>query len=274
MDAEQLLLSKPPEALLLVGWDLVAGPGGHMLQRGAAVQGTSNHLGHDLTELVPVAQPEGVGPAHGLPDHLVALGRAPGDQPVPGLRPQSALHFYRSIKYRQSLGGVSRFLHFNLSATGPITWYRMFDVTRGSVYLPGFTRPVGRMWTEDDDMALTITEVHRRGDDKELNDEWFVVENSTEAAINTRGCRVTLTKGTGKKAFEVAKLDPGFKVDPGGKVRVVCGRPGTKAHGKAPEDDLENYFLLMKVPLFKGQGGVLKVAKGQLVLASFEITPP
>ncbi len=123
-------------------------------------------------------------------------------------------------------------------------------------------------------MALTITAVHRRGEDKQLNDEWFVLENPTDGDISTRGCRVTLTKAGGRKALELAKLDPGFKVEPGAKMRVVCGRPGTKAHGKAPDDDVENYFLLMKAPLFKWQGGTLRVAKGQLVLASHEITPP
>jgi hypothetical protein len=120
-------------------------------------------------------------------------------------------------------------------------------------------------------MALTITEVHRRSEEPLLNDEWFVVENATEAAISTRGCRVTLTKAGGRKALEMAKLDPGFTVEPGAKVRVVCGRPGTKAHGKAPDDDLESYFLLMKGPLFKWRGGTLQIAKGQLVLASLDL---
>jgi len=123
-------------------------------------------------------------------------------------------------------------------------------------------------------MALTIAEVHRRAEDKQLNDEWFVLENPTDSAINTRGCRVTLTKAGGRKAIELAKLDPGFTVEPGAKVRVVCGRPGTKAHGKSPDDDVQNYFLLMKVPLFKWQGGTLRVAKGQLVLATLGLTPP
>jgi hypothetical protein len=123
-------------------------------------------------------------------------------------------------------------------------------------------------------MALTLTEVHRRTEDKHLNDEWFVLENTTDSAISTRGCRVTLTKAKARKPIEVAKLDPGFTVEPGAKVRVVCGRPGTKAHGKSPDDDVENYFLLMKVPLFKWQGGTLRVAKGQLVLASLELTLP
>ncbi len=120
-------------------------------------------------------------------------------------------------------------------------------------------------------MALTITEVHRRTEEKQLNDEWFVLENTTESAINTRGCRVTLTKAGGRRGLEIAKLDPGFTVEPGAKVRVVCGRPGTKAHGKSPDDDVENYFLLMKMPLFKWRGGKLTVAKGQLVLASLKI---
>lgn len=123
-------------------------------------------------------------------------------------------------------------------------------------------------------MALTLTEVHRRTEDKHLNDEWFVLENTTDSAISTRGCRVTLTKAKARKAIELAKLDPGFTVEPGAKVRVVCGRPGTKAHGKSPDDDMENYYLLMKVPLFKWQGGTLRVAKGQLVLASLELTLP
>lgn len=123
-------------------------------------------------------------------------------------------------------------------------------------------------------MALTITEVHRRSEEKLLNDEWFVLENLTDGDISTRDCRVTLTKAGGRKALELAKLDPGFKVEPGAKMRVVCGRPGTKAHGKPPDDDVENYFLLMKVPLFKWQGGTLTVAKGQLVMASLALTPP
>ncbi len=123
-------------------------------------------------------------------------------------------------------------------------------------------------------MALTITEVHRRTEEKLLNDEWFVLENGTENSIHTRGCRITLTKGGGRKAVEVARLDPGFVVEPGERVRVVAGRPGTKAHGKAPEDEVENYFLLMKGPLLRWPGGTLRVAKGQLVLASQEITPP
>jgi hypothetical protein len=123
-------------------------------------------------------------------------------------------------------------------------------------------------------MALTLTEVHRRTEDKHLNDEWFVLENTTDNAISTRGCRVTLTKANARKAIEQAKLDPGFTVEPGAKVRVVCGRPGTKAHGKSPDDDVENYYLLMKVPLFKWKGGTLRVAKGQLVLASLGLTPP
>lgn len=123
-------------------------------------------------------------------------------------------------------------------------------------------------------MALTISEVHRRSEDALLNDEWFLVENQTEGVISTRGCRVTMTRPGGKKGLELAKLDPGFKVEPGGKVRVVCGRPGTKAHGKAPEDDVETYYLLMKAPLLKWDGGTLKIVKGQLSLASVVITPP
>jgi hypothetical protein len=120
-------------------------------------------------------------------------------------------------------------------------------------------------------MALSITEVHRRSDDKALNDEWFLVENPTAGPISTRGCRVTLSKPGSAKGVELAKLDPGFKVAPGGKTRVVCGNPGTKAHGKAPDDGVENYYLLMKAPMLRWKGGTLKVVKGQMVLAEKEL---
>jgi hypothetical protein len=123
-------------------------------------------------------------------------------------------------------------------------------------------------------MVLQITEVHHRGSEESLNDEWFVVENHGESPVSTRGCKVTLIKAGGKKPLEVAKLEPGFTVAPGGKLRVVCGSPGTKAHGQVPEDGVENYFLFMKAPLLRWPAGGLKILKGQLVLATTEFGAP
>jgi hypothetical protein len=117
-------------------------------------------------------------------------------------------------------------------------------------------------------MALDVTEVHRRGTEEALCEEWFVVENRTPLPISTRGCKIMLVRTGGTKPLEVAKLDPGFTVAPGGKLRVVCGNPGTKAHGKAPEDGIENYFLVMKAPLLRWPTGSLRILKGQLALLS------
>lgn len=115
-------------------------------------------------------------------------------------------------------------------------------------------------------MSLTVTEVHRRPQDKRLNEEWILVENQGDAPQATRGCRVLQYKPGAKKGVEVAKLDPGFVLSPGQKIRLVCGNPGTKAHGKVPADGIEAYYLFMKVPLLKGDAGTVRVVKGQFVV--------
>jgi len=115
-------------------------------------------------------------------------------------------------------------------------------------------------------MALNMLEVHRRTDEKKLNEEWILLENSGDAPQSTRGCRMLHYKPGAKKGVEAAKLDPGFTVAPGQKLRLVCGNPGTKAHGAAPQEDgVENYYLFMKAPLLKGQSGTVKLQKGQFV---------
>jgi hypothetical protein len=119
-------------------------------------------------------------------------------------------------------------------------------------------------------MAFKVLEVHRRSEEELLNDEWILLVNPTEGHLSTWDCRVMVHKPKSPKGLEAAKLDPGFNVAPGANLRVVCGRPGTKAHGKAPEDGVENYYLFMKVPLLKGPAGVVKIVKGQLVLAEAE----
>ncbi|MDY0001032.1 MAG: hypothetical protein RBU30_07050 [Polyangia bacterium] len=119
-------------------------------------------------------------------------------------------------------------------------------------------------------MSFKVLEVHRRSEEELLNDEWLLLENPTDGHLSTRGCRVMVHKPKSPKGVEAAKLDPGFTVPPGGKLRLVCGRPGTKAHGQAPQDGVETYYLLMKVPLLRGPGGVVKIVKGQLVLAEAE----
>jgi hypothetical protein len=116
-------------------------------------------------------------------------------------------------------------------------------------------------------MALTVVEVHRRTDEKKLNEEWILLHNTGDAPQSTRGCRVLHYKPGAKKGIEAAKLDPGFTLAPDEKLRLVVGNPGTKAHGAAPQEEgVENYYLFMKVPLLKGNSGTIKLQKGQFAV--------
>ena len=116
-------------------------------------------------------------------------------------------------------------------------------------------------------MALKIVEIHRRDDPKGLNLDWVVVHNSSDQPVSLRGCVVNVSNPNAKKSRKAAKLDPGFKLEADGKKRLVAGNPRSKAHGTPPEDDVENYFLFMKVGLVDKPGIRLRIVRGQLTLA-------
>jgi hypothetical protein len=122
-------------------------------------------------------------------------------------------------------------------------------------------------------MALEIIEINKRSEPKAINSDWFVVTNSGEQPLSLRGCVVMVSKPHARKSQQMAKLDPGFKLEPGGKRRLVAGNSRAKSHGPPPEDDVENYFLFMKVPLFEREGMAVKVVRGQLTLAQAVFDP-
>lgn len=99
-------------------------------------------------------------------------------------------------------------------------------------------------------MALRFVEIHPSPSPETLNQEWVVLENTGKLPVFTRGCGMTVArKGAPKKALP-GYMDPGFILQPGEKIRLCTGNPGTKAHGEAPgeTDDLKNYFLFLGKP--------------------------
>lgn len=122
-------------------------------------------------------------------------------------------------------------------------------------------------------MALEIVEIHPANDPKELNTEWFIVENKGDEAVALRACTVGVARPNARKINVSVKMDPGFLLEPKSRKRIVSGNPATKAHGKAVEDDVENYFLFMKVPLLPRGGESIRLMRGQAVLAQAVFVP-
>lgn len=106
-------------------------------------------------------------------------------------------------------------------------------------------------------MELKIVEIHPGENKKALNTEWFVLENTGDTSFSTKNCTLSVTRGSAKARGSLGTLDPGFTMNPGDRFRVVTGNPGKKAHGKAPEDDIENYYLFLAAPVLRGKGTVL-----------------
>ena len=107
-------------------------------------------------------------------------------------------------------------------------------------------------------MAIRIVEIHPAKDKKQLNAEWFVVENIGDAPFTSKNCSVESGKGSGRSR-SLGTMDPGFAIGPGEKVRVITGNPGKTAHGKPVADDVKNYHLFLAAGWYKGPGTVLSV---------------
>ncbi len=118
-------------------------------------------------------------------------------------------------------------------------------------------------------MRLVIREIHAARQPDQLNDEWFVVENSGELPFSTAGCTVSVGKGAGKGRLRaIGTLDPGFTLQPGERVRVVTGNPAKKAHGTVPEAGPgegapRNYHLFLATRLLQGSGSVIALSLHQ-----------
>jgi hypothetical protein len=104
-------------------------------------------------------------------------------------------------------------------------------------------------------MAIRFVEIKAAEQPEALNSEWVVLENVGKAPFNTRGCGMTVGRRGSNKKSMLGIIDPGFVLQPGEKVRMLTGNPGTQAHGTPPEDAVKNYFLFL--PKAYVQGGVV-----------------
>jgi hypothetical protein len=118
-------------------------------------------------------------------------------------------------------------------------------------------------------MALMFREAHATADKKQLNGEWFVLENAGATSISTGGLQVISGK-KGKRGSVLGTIDPGFMLQPGEKILVVSGIPGKKSHGEPPaRDGMRTYHLFQKQRLLQGDGTIIKLAMNQLEVARF-----
>jgi hypothetical protein len=123
-------------------------------------------------------------------------------------------------------------------------------------------------------MAIRFVEIKASPDPETLNAEWVILENDGKTPFNTRGCGMTVgRRGSAKKSL-LGIIDPGFVLQPGERMRMCTGNPGTQAHGAAPEDETKNYFLFLpKLYLTGGKGTVLTLVLRGLPVSKAEYDP-
>jgi hypothetical protein len=124
-------------------------------------------------------------------------------------------------------------------------------------------------------MALHISQLHAARNKEALNDEWLVLENAGPNDFVAQGCRVTIARNAQARGREIGKLDPGFVLHAGEKIRLVTGSPGKKAHGSPPDEakDLKNYHLFLGGPVLEGPGTVVRLVLNQIEMAKATFDP-
>jgi hypothetical protein len=120
--------------------------------------------------------------------------------------------------------------------------------------------------------ALAIVEMHAGGE--KLNEEWFVLENTSQSSINVRGCVLSVAENAHRRPHQLGTLDPGFILSPGGRIRLVTGAPARKAEGTPPAEteELKNYHLFLKQS-YISDGVVVRLTLRQLDLARATFVP-
>jgi hypothetical protein len=122
-------------------------------------------------------------------------------------------------------------------------------------------------------MAIRFVEIKASDNPEALNAEWVILANDGKAPFHTRGCGMTVgRRGSAKKSL-LGIIDPGFVLLPGSRMRMLTGNPGTEAHGKAPEDDVPNYFLFLPKVYLQGPGTVLTLVLRGLPVSKAEFDP-
>ncbi len=124
-------------------------------------------------------------------------------------------------------------------------------------------------------MAIRFVEIKATDNGEQLNHEWVVLENTGKTPFSTRGCGMTVgRKGSAKRSL-LGVIDPGFVLQPGEKMRMLTGNPGTAAHGEPPgEEETKNYYLFLPKPyLAAGPGTVLTLVFRGLPIAKATFDP-
>ena len=122
-------------------------------------------------------------------------------------------------------------------------------------------------------MAIRFVEIKPAESTEALNTEWVILENTGKTPFSTRGCGMTVgRRGSNKKSL-LGIIDPGFVLQPGERMRMCTGSPGTQAHGTAPEDDTKNYFLFLPKAYVQGAGTVLTLVLRGLPVSKAEFDP-
>lgn len=123
-------------------------------------------------------------------------------------------------------------------------------------------------------MAIRFYEIKAAESQDALNTEWVILENAGKAPFSTRGCGMTVGRRGSNKKSMLGIIDPGFVLQPGERMRMCTGNPGTQAHGPAPEDEVKNYFLFLpKTYLVGGAGTVLTLVLRGLQVSKAEFDP-
>jgi len=122
-------------------------------------------------------------------------------------------------------------------------------------------------------MAIRFVEIKASENPETLNNEWVILENDGKQPFSTRGCGMTVgRKGSNKKSM-LGIIDPGFVLNPGERMRMCTGNPGTQAHGPPPEDGVKNYFLFLPKTYLAGAGTVLTLVLRGLPVSKGEFDP-
>jgi hypothetical protein len=123
-------------------------------------------------------------------------------------------------------------------------------------------------------MAIRFVEIKPAENAEQLNSEWVILENVGKTPFNTRGCGVTVGKrGSAKKSL-LGIIDPGFVLQPGEKMRMLTGNPGTEKHGPPPsEEQVKNYFLFLPKTYVGVPGTVLTLVLRGLPVSKAEYDP-
>lgn len=122
-------------------------------------------------------------------------------------------------------------------------------------------------------MPLIFREAHAAPDKKQLNQEYFILENDGATAVSTARLQV-ISGREGKRGSLLGVIDPGFMLQPGEKILMVSGVPGKKAHGDPPSrEGMRTYHLFQRAGLLAGSGTIIKLALNQIEVAKLVYDP-